>query len=165
MLHRAVEAQERAGVAVRHSASCATHKTQKGEWTMILRAMGFVALFVLVACSGCDRSPEALRNKYLARGQHMVKQRDYARAILEFKNAAGAMPRDPEAYYQLGLVYVESRDLQSAVNNFLRAVELNPKHRAAQLQLSRIMASAADPEVVKDAESRLMQLQIGRGHG
>jgi hypothetical protein len=39
------------------------------------------------------------RDKYLAAGRALVEKKDFARAILAFKNAAQAMPNDAEVYY------------------------------------------------------------------
>ena len=65
----------------------------------------YLCMFALAAgCAGCRMSPEANEARFLRRGQALMAQKDYSRAILEFRNAATVRPRDAEAYYQLGLL-------------------------------------------------------------
>jgi tetratricopeptide (TPR) repeat protein len=108
--------------------------------------------------AGCKRSPEVRRDKYIAAGKQFLKKDDYARAILQFQNAAQVLPKDAETHYQLGLAYVASKQLQSAFNSFRHVLTLDPKHTGAQLQLAQIMASTANPDILKDAEARLNSL-------
>jgi Tfp pilus assembly protein PilF len=71
------------------------------------------------------------------------------------------MPKNAENYYQLGLAFVGNRDLQSAFNSFRKTLELDPKHARAQMELSRIMATTLDSEMLQDAEKRLTDLLQG----
>src|SRR5579862_1777277 len=120
----------------------------------------YLLLFLLCALlfGGCARSPEARRTKHLAEGKEFFEKKDYARALLEFKNAAQAVPADPEAYYQLGLTYAVLGEVRGAVFNFRIALERNPKHAGAQLKLAQLMAATSDPDLLKDAQSRLTGL-------
>jgi tetratricopeptide (TPR) repeat protein len=111
---------------------------------------------------GCARSPEAKRDKYLTRGKAYLEKKDYARAVLEFRNAARATPKDAEVYYQLGLAYVSSLDYRSGYMSFRKALEFNPKHREAELRLAQILAMTNDPAMLKDAQSRLTALRGDR---
>ena len=110
------------------------------------------------AYSGCARSPQAKRDKYLAAGKQFLGKKNYRRAILEFQNAVQAMPADAEAHYELGLAQAESGDAQHGYNNLKRAVELNPRHQQAQLKLAQLRAAARDPEVVREGQDELKKL-------
>jgi tetratricopeptide (TPR) repeat protein len=121
------------------------------------RALG--AIVLAISLSGCASSPEARRDKFLARGKEFLQKKDYTRAALEFRNAIKAKPRDAEAYYQLGLVSLASGDLPTAVGSFRRAIDVNPKHTGAQLKLAQLMAQAKDQALLKNAESRLQTLK------
>jgi tetratricopeptide (TPR) repeat protein len=111
-----------------------------------------------VTFQGCARSPEARRDKYLARGKEQVKQKNYSRAILEFRNAAKAMPKDPEPYYQLGMAASAAGDLRTAILSYRKALDLDPKHAGAQLKLAQIMARTSEEVWLKEAETRLKTL-------
>ncbi len=102
-------------------------------------------------------SPQARRDKYLALGKTFVAKKDYSRAILAFQNAAQAMPKDAEPYYQLGIAALDSGDIRMGALYLKRAVELNPKHRDAQLKIAELMAHG-DENLARQAESRVREL-------
>src|SRR5580700_3974799 len=91
---------------------------------------------LLMGSLACAISPQAKEARSLKRGQAQLAKKDYARAILEFRTAIQVMPKDAEAYYQLGLALLQSGDLRGAVGAFQKATELNPKHPGAQLKLA-----------------------------
>lgn len=75
---------------------------------------------------GCAASPQARRDKFLARGKQLMEKKDPGRAVLEFKNAGQATPNDAEVYFQLGLAYWDAGDPRSSYISFRRALTLNP---------------------------------------
>jgi len=93
-----------------------------------------------------------------------MARRDYARAILQFKNACQAMPGDAEPYYQLGLAYVATHDYQAAAGALLKATELNPKHEGAQLKLSELMLATRNKAYITEATDRLATI-LGNSPG
>ena len=103
----------------------------------------------------CGHDTEA---RYLQRGLAYFSSQDYARAILEFKNAAGAQPLDGEPYYRLGLTYSRMSDPMLAAASFKRATELNPRHQGAQLKLAELLATSSERPLLEDAETRARQL-------
>ena len=111
--------------------------------------------------SGCRISPQARRDKYVAAGKQFLQEKDYGRAVLQFKNAAQAMPKDAEVYYQMGVAFSGAKDYGSAVRAFRKALEVNPKHVEAQLRLAQLMAATNDEALLKDAQSRLKSLLEG----
>lgn len=125
---------------------------------MTLRVPSTAFLSVILLGStlfGCRTSPEAKEVKFLKRGQALLAKKDYQRALLEFRNAASAAPYDAEPYYQMGLVYLEDRDLTNAARAIERAVAINPKHLGAQLKLSELMANTRDEKLIREAGSRI----------
>jgi tetratricopeptide (TPR) repeat protein len=85
-----------------------------------------------------------------------MDKKDYARALLEFKNAAAATPKDAEPYYQLGLAFFGTGDSRSGIAALLQATKLDPKHEGAQLKLAELMSvsKGATPDLLGEAESR-----------
>ncbi len=81
--------------------------------------------------------------------------KQYRRASLEFLNAAGTMPRDAEAWYQLGESYLAAGDFQQASVALLKATEINPKHAGAQIAVATMMAASRDMKAVEAAQKRL----------
>ena len=109
-----------------------------------------IAILVFVGC----QSPQAKEASYLEKGRKEFQKKSYEVAIIHFKNAMAAQPKDAEPYYQLGLAYLASNDLNSAASYFRKAAELNPKHTGAQLKLSELMASSRSQEMVLEAQKR-----------
>lgn len=106
----------------------------------------------ILTLSGCDQSPDAKEAKYLEKGRKEFQKRNYAVAVLHFKNASEAKPWDAEPYYQLGLSYLAEGDVKSAAADFRKAVEVNPRHTGAQLQLAELMATARDKNSLEEAQ-------------
>jgi cytochrome c-type biogenesis protein CcmH/NrfG len=117
-------------------------------------AAGSMAL-VFGMLAGCNRSPQAKEAKFLGRGEALLEKKDYDRALLEFRNASQAMPKDAEPYYQMGLAYLASARLGNGIASLRKATELNPKHEKAQLKLAELMTTSADKEVLQQAAGRL----------
>ena len=111
-----------------------------------------------VVLGGCSRSPEAREAKYMADGKRFLEKKDYSRAILAFKNAASAMPKDAEPYYQLGLAALLANDIRTGALALKKSTELNPKHVAAQLKLAELMAQGNEA-LIREAEKRLLELR------
>src|SRR5580658_2420741 len=120
--------------------------------------VAFSFLAIAMALSDCARSPEAKSAAYLEAGKKLLQKNDPARAILQFRNAVQATPKNAEAYYQLSLAFLASGDLADGVASLRKALELNPKHRPAQLRMAQIMSMASDPTYVKDAQQRLKEM-------
>src|ERR1039458_5534466 len=101
------------------------------------RSSSWAAVAILML-SACSQSPQAKEAQYLEKGKKEFEKRNYAVAVLHFKNAMAAQPRDAEPYYQLGMTHLAGNDINSAANYFREAAELNPKHTAAQLKLAEL---------------------------
>ncbi len=126
------------------------------------RKRALIALaWMALAFTGCGRSPEAKSARYIEAGKALMQKGNPVRAILEFRNAVQAAPKNAEAYYQLGLAYLARQDYRNAVAGLRQAIALNPKHSAAKLRLAQLMASVSDPGVLKDARQRLQELIEG----
>jgi tetratricopeptide (TPR) repeat protein len=114
-------------------------------------------VLVLAVLCGCARSPEARRDRFIAKGKEYLEKRDFARARLEFQNAVKAMPRDGDPYYYIGLTAVQSGDLQNAVYAFQKTLQVDPKHANAKLRLAQLM-TMGNQGVVQDAANTVKEL-------
>jgi tetratricopeptide (TPR) repeat protein len=109
----------------------------------------------LLFTPACKRSAQQLRDRSMQRGERYAQKKDYRRAALEFQNAASQMPNDAEAHYRLALALLELGDYRAAVGRLMKATEINPKHVEAQTRLAQLMATSKDPEILKQAQSRV----------
>ena len=105
--------------------------------------------------AGCGRSPQAVRQRAMAAGRKLMQKGDYRRAVLEFKNAVQAMPRDEQAHYELGNAYAGAGDVAAAASAYRKALELNPKKTEAEQKLTALMTLLGDRSIVEEAERRL----------
>ena len=112
----------------------------------------FWTVVAILTLSACHQSPEAREAAFLDKGKKAFQKKDYAVAILQFKNASAAKPWDAEPYYQLGLSYKAEGDFQSAADGFRKAIEANPRHTAAQLELAENMATGRTREILEEAQ-------------
>jgi tetratricopeptide (TPR) repeat protein len=122
-----------------------------------LTALGRILCLALIvlAFSSCASTPEAKSARFIEAGKKLLKNKDAPRAILQFQNAIKATPNNAEAYYQLATAFLASGDGMHAGLSLRKALELNPKHSAAQLLIARLMASTNDKGNLSEAEQRL----------
>jgi tetratricopeptide (TPR) repeat protein len=120
----------------------------------ICRGFWLPVVGLMLIIPACRRSPQADEARSMGRGAKELQQKNYAAAIVHFKNAVQAMPKDAEPYYQLGLAYLATNDVRAAFAYFRKASELNPKHTGAQLKMAELMSRSSSKEDVAGAEKR-----------
>src|SRR5262245_57015738 len=118
--------------------------------------LGIVVVIAMVG--GCSRSPQAQEARYLEKGKKEFQQKNYANAIVYFKNAMQSQSRDAEPYYQLGLSYLAASEFNTAAVYFLKATELNPKHTGAQLKVAEMMVANRSKEALEEAQKRSQEV-------
>jgi len=129
---------------------------------MIMRSRKYHALMLaplllaVLLVSGCDNQQEK-EAKYLDRGNTLFDKQDYARARIEYKNAARIMPADAEVRYRMGLVDEAEGDLRAAFGNFMAAEQQNPKHYLAMKRLAQYFIAGDQPAEAQKRVSVLLQ--------
>jgi cytochrome c-type biogenesis protein CcmH/NrfG len=118
------------------------------------------ALIAALVMAGCSRSPQAREAQYLKRGKERLEKRELSRALLEFRNASQAIPKDAEPYYQIGITYLASKEVRYAAAAFKKALEMDPKHAGAQLKLAGIEAIGRNPDLLNAAMIRLQSILV-----
>src|ERR1022692_1336315 len=117
------------------------------------RSVSWAAVAVLFL-SACTQSPQVKEARYLEKGKKEFDRKNYAVAVLHFKTAAAAQPRDAEPYYQLGFAFLASNDPNTAASYFHKATELTPKPTWPQGNLAELMSSSRRKEDVEEAQKR-----------
>src|SRR5262249_52751648 len=123
-----------------------------------VRSTGLLLATAVLLGGGCSLSPQARETRSLRAGNKYLKNKDFARAILEFNNGVEAMPADAEGYYQLGLGYLGAGDVNLAAMYFRKALERKPDHTAAQLHLAELQSMSRNEEAVKDGLKRAEEI-------
>jgi Tfp pilus assembly protein PilF len=116
------------------------------------------AVLLVTILAGCSGSADVRRDKFLASGNELMKKKEYARALLEFRNAAQAKPKDPEAWYQMAMACSYLEDFKCAIRDFRKTLQLNPKHFMAQLRLAQLFALTDDKQFLTEAKEKLKVL-------
>ncbi len=102
--------------------------------------------------AGC--SPASREARFMKRGKAYLEKKDYARAVLEFRNAEKAMPNDAEPYFQEGLAFIGLDNYRQALRSLTRSVQLDPKNVAAQVKLAQLLSSSQTEPSLRRAEEQ-----------
>jgi putative PEP-CTERM system TPR-repeat lipoprotein len=126
----------------------------------IKKVAGLPAMLVViigVASVGCTRSPQAKEAKFLKRGNTYLEEKDYQRAIIEFRNATNVNANDAEAFYRLALAYWSAGRFNEAYIALRKAADLNPNHARVQGKLAELMATSRDEKMAVEAKQHAEQ--------
>lgn len=106
-----------------------------------------VLIVGIAVAMGCNRSPEAKKNRYLERGDSYFGQQQYKEAILEYRNVLRLEGTNAHAVQQLGFAYYQIGELGSAFPLLLKTKELTPDSSEARLKLGAMyLAGRKIPE-------------------
>ncbi len=119
-----------------------------------------VPLLVALLFTGCSKTPQQKEAGFLDAGRKHLKAGDISRAVLEFRNAAAIMPRDPEPHYQRGLALLAAGNAQAGVSELLATADLDPKHLGSQLKLAEIFSVNNSLDVVENEGKKRAQLVL-----
>lgn len=124
---------------------------------MVMRRFLFALLLSAVLLApGCARlTPDQKADRFLQRGKALLAKKEYAKALLEFRNAGGQRKNDPELYYQSALAFLGMGDLKNGLMQLQAALQLNPKHIEARLKYAELLAASGRPELEKKAAEHL----------
>ncbi len=111
---------------------------------------------LMAAAIGCADADELAR-RHLAQGEQYVAEQDYAKAVVEFRNAVKNNPKSGLARLKLGQAYLRIGNLRNAVRELARAADLMPDDRAIQLQAGNALLVAGDYEYARTIAERLLQ--------
>ena len=67
--------------------------------------VSIVTIALLVAFAGCTRNPDAAKRKYVESGKKYMEEKQYDKAVIQFKKALQIDPRFSEGHYELCLLY------------------------------------------------------------
>jgi tetratricopeptide (TPR) repeat protein len=112
-----------------------------------------LVLAILVS-SGCVRSPEAKEAAFLDAGKNALAKKDYARALIQFRNAAVLKKGDAEPY-QAALAYIGTGDYTRGAQALNKALQLDPKHLKAQIKLAELLRATGKEQNLAEAETRI----------
>ena len=90
----------------------------------------------------CSESPEAAKQRHFQKGNAYVAQKQYAEAILEYRNALKIDTKFGEARFKLAEAYAANNDMRNAYGEYIRAADLSPDNEDAQIKTGNLMLVA-----------------------
>src|SRR5660397_180587 len=134
------------------------HSRQPREENMrrskIMRAC---CLVVAVFFGSCDRSPEATLAKHVKRGDEYVKEEKFREAVIEYRNAVKAVPKDPAAHWKLAKASIEAKDIRTGFAELQKTVELDPNNFEALGKLGEIYVMAGKKDEATQIADNLVK--------
>ena len=122
--------------------------------SMVVAMCGIVSAVLLISC---DRSPEAKLAKHIRRGDEYVKEEKFKEAVIEYKNAVKAAPKDPAAHWKLAKASLEAKDLRTAFAELQKTVELDPANHDALGKLGEIYVMAGKKDEAAQIADNLVK--------
>lgn len=104
-----------------------------------------IYILLIALCSltsGCTDSNK-LKATHLEKAKEFIEIENFEKARIELKNVLQIDPKTAEAYYLLGKVEEQRNEWQTAIGNYLKAIELNPEILDAQIRLAQYHLSLA----------------------
>src|SRR5438128_6931083 len=102
-------------------------------------------LTVLVAVTGCSRSPEAKKAQHLERGDKYFAKAQFREAIIEYANVIQLDAKNARAYRQIALAHYQLGEFAQALPYLLKVQELDPEDLDARLKLGSVYLVARHP--------------------
>ncbi len=110
---------------------------------------------LLSACGGAESKKE----KYLKRGDSYFLDGNYEKARLEYKNSLQITPDDVQARYALAQTLEKLNFPRQAAGNFLKVIQLDPKHVEAHINIARYYLNARVFERAQKVIDEALSLQ------
>src|SRR6266700_236354 len=118
-------------------------------------AVLFTVVIALVSAS-CARDPQKAKREYVASGDRYIAQKNYAEAIVQYRNAVARDESFGEARFKLASAYADAGDLRNALREYVRAADLLPKDVEAQLRAGNgLLLAGQYPEAKERAVAAL----------
>ena len=122
-------------------------------------------IVVAVFLGSCDRSPEATLAKHVKRGDGYVKEEKFKEAVIEYRNAVKAVPKDPAAHWKLAKASIETKDIRTAFAELQKTVELDPNNFEALGKLGEIYVMVGKKEEATQIADNLGEEPAERSAG
>ncbi|MBF2079941.1 MAG: J domain-containing protein [Synechococcales cyanobacterium T60_A2020_003] len=108
-------------------------------------------------------SRDELVDSFIRRSEGFEKKRDYAKAILELREALKIKPTNADCHSRLGAIYLKTKQPTMAKIYFSKALELNPQDDIAKAGLRSLDPNAASPSKQSDPRAKASDSKPGGG--
>ncbi len=97
-----------------------------------------LAGLMMLTVAACD-SPEEKATQHYNDGMAFIKEGNFVKAGIEFRNALQLKENYADGWYGLALVEENAKNWRKYAGDVLKAIELNPEHVPAQVRYGKIM--------------------------
>ena len=112
----------------------------------------WIAVGVVVAIIGCNRSPAEKKARHIQRGDQYYGEQRYREAVIEYRNALRIDTKNAHAIQRLGLSYYQLGELGPSFPFLLKTKELVPDDIEARLKLGTMyLAGRKNTEAREEA--------------
>jgi len=123
----------------------------------ILKLLKVALLFLLMLMVASCGGKEERKAKYLEKGKTYLLEKNYEKARIEFKNALQIDPKFAEAYFYVGKLEEDRKELKKAVGNYRKAIELNKDYAEAKIRLAKIYVITSSDQLISEAKVLLKE--------
>ncbi len=109
----------------------------------------------LISCGGAEER----KVKYLEKGKAYIEEQNFEKAKIEIKNVLQIDPKFAEAHYFMGQINEQEKEYRKAIGNYLKAIELDPEHNDAKIDLASIYILAGTDELVEKAKQNIREVK------
>jgi len=121
---------------------------------MIRYSLCLLLIFLVGACG----SAEERKASYIEKAQAFLAEGNFPKARVSLRNAIKIDPKDTYAYLLSARVAEKEQEWQQAFGNYLKVIDLDPRHREALTRLARFYLAIQQKEKVSEiAETLLLQ--------
>lgn len=111
----------------------------------------------LLICA-CSKDPEVAKREFLANGDKYAAAGKDREAIVEYRNALQQDPRFGQARYKLAETHAKLGELQEAYPEYMRAADLLPDDKNAQLKAATMLLMARQFEDGRERADKVLEL-------
>jgi len=116
----------------------------------------FFLAFTLLACGGAEER----KAKYLEKGKTYLEEKNLDKAKVEFKNVLQIDPKFADAYFYMGRLEEENKELGKAIGNYKKAIELNSSYFEAKIELAKIYVIIGNTDYIDRAKKLLSEADV-----
>jgi tetratricopeptide (TPR) repeat protein len=142
-LQRAKEAVDAYRVAVQLQPDSGWNRYRLGE---SLRAIGENREALDTLIEACELLPDLAQVRLLLAGTYL-NEKHYGDAVREYKEIISQLPQCHEAYHGLGLAHAHLGDLNLALEELGKAIEINRNHTPSYSAIVNLLLAAQPPRV------------------
>ena len=105
-------------------------------------AVPFGTLALSVVLASCAGNPQKARLKYLQKGDAYMKQKQYASAVIEYRNALKVDPRYSDAYFALAKAELAQGNPQGGYQSLTQAISVDPSRVDVRIARASLLSTS-----------------------